>query len=369
MPIISIILPVYNAEKYLEKCLDSLKAQTFPDIEILCINDGSTDNSLKICEKHQQQDPRFKIFSQPNSGPAAARNLGLQNAAGTYIMFCDSDDWYQADICEKMYQAIETNKTDMVVCNCHIFDEENNIRPVEELAYYQLNYIGSKEITDDLIIGTNVVLWNKIFRADLIKKYQIRFPDGYEYDDNCFCWQYMSIAHTAFYLPDKLYNYFRRNDSIMGKVYKKTSKSTYDMLYSLEYFYKFLKQNSLLEKYRKLFVNIYCGAKMYNVYLWTESQYQKARKIIKHFCLKLPEDMALSIKNAYPPHYVLCWNDFKLFEFVRNKNIDALTNKRIYDLRITLFNKLVLFNYNIKNSVLRIKLLGLRLLKKKLKKK
>lgn len=82
MPIISIILPVYNAEKYLGKCLDSLKVQTFPDIEILCVDDGSQDGSRRICEEYMLADKRFKLLSQPNSGPAAARNLGLRNAAG-----------------------------------------------------------------------------------------------------------------------------------------------------------------------------------------------------------------------------------------------------------------------------------------------
>ena len=89
MPIISIILPVYNAEKYLGKCLDSLKVQTFPDIEILCVDDGSQDGSRRICEEYMLADKRFKLLSQPNSGPAAARNLGLRNAAGRYLMFCD----------------------------------------------------------------------------------------------------------------------------------------------------------------------------------------------------------------------------------------------------------------------------------------
>ena len=91
MPIISIILPVYNAEKYLGKCLDSLKVQTFPDIEILCVDDGSQDGSRRICEEYMLAGKRFKLLSQPNSGPAAARNLGLRNAAGRYLMFCDAD--------------------------------------------------------------------------------------------------------------------------------------------------------------------------------------------------------------------------------------------------------------------------------------
>lgn len=110
MPIISIILPVYNAEKYLGKCLDSLKVQTFPDIEILCVDDGSQDGTRGFVKNICWADKRFKLLSQPNSGPAAARNLGLRNAAGRYLMFCDADDWYSpifARNCSKRLRQVK----------------------------------------------------------------------------------------------------------------------------------------------------------------------------------------------------------------------------------------------------------------------
>lgn len=186
MPIISIILPVYNAEKYLGKCLDCLKVQTFPDIEILCVDDGSQDGSRRICEEYVLADKRFKLLSQPNSGPAAARNLGLRNAAGRYLMFCDADDWYQPDICEKLLKAITASQTDIAICGCRVIDESEQVRPQEDIAYYRLYYSGKQQITGELIQRTNVMLWNKIFKADLVRQYGIDFPTGYEYDDNCF---------------------------------------------------------------------------------------------------------------------------------------------------------------------------------------
>lgn len=164
MPIISIILPVYNAEKYLGKCLDSLKVQTFPDIEILCVDDGSQDGSCRICEEYVLADKRFKLLPQPNSGPAAARNLGLRNAAGRYLMFCDADDWYQPDICEKLLKAITASQTDIAICGCRVIDEGEQVRPQEDTAYYRLYYSGKQQITGELIQRTNVMLWNKILR-------------------------------------------------------------------------------------------------------------------------------------------------------------------------------------------------------------
>ena len=217
MPIISIILPVYNAEKYLGKCLDSLKVQTFPDIEILCVDDGSQDGSRRICEEYMLADKRFKLLSQPNSGPAAARNLGLRNAAGRYLMFCDADDWYQPDICEKLLKAITASQTDIAICGCRVIDESEQVRPQEDIDYYRLYYSGKQQITGELIQRTNVMLWNKIFKADLVRQYGIDFPTGYEYDDNCFYWQYMCVAKTACFLDErqyaqayKIFNRFRR---------------------------------------------------------------------------------------------------------------------------------------------------------------
>ena len=107
---ISIIVPVYNTEKYLGVCLDSLISQTYKDIEIICVDDGSTDNSLQILNDYAAKDSRIKILTQKNQGPSVARNLGLEKAKGEYITFVDSDDWVSIDMCEKIYsKAIDTN--------------------------------------------------------------------------------------------------------------------------------------------------------------------------------------------------------------------------------------------------------------------
>ena len=113
--LVSIIIPVYNAEKYLQKCLDSVISQTYTNIEILLINDGSNDGSKQICEDYEKQDNRIKLFTCLNSGPAFARNLGLSKATGEYIMFVDSDDYVSHEIVEKLVMAIEKNDGDVAV--------------------------------------------------------------------------------------------------------------------------------------------------------------------------------------------------------------------------------------------------------------
>ncbi|MBQ8784417.1 MAG: glycosyltransferase family 2 protein [Alphaproteobacteria bacterium] len=120
---VTVVIPVYNVEKYLEQCLDSVINQTYKDIEIICINDGSTDNSITILEKYALSDNRIKIISQTNQGISAARNAGIKVATGKYITFLDSDDFLSRDAIEKMVTAIENNYVDFVVCQAHAFAE------------------------------------------------------------------------------------------------------------------------------------------------------------------------------------------------------------------------------------------------------
>ncbi len=112
---ISVIIPVYNAGQYIEKCLDALCRQTFSDIEILCIDDGSSDDTWQHIAKHAAEDKRIRAWRQQNAGPAATRNRGLQNASAPYIMFCDADDWYEPDFCRRMLEIMKTEDTDTAV--------------------------------------------------------------------------------------------------------------------------------------------------------------------------------------------------------------------------------------------------------------
>ncbi len=122
-PEISIIIPVYNTEKYLVRCLESIKHQTFRSIEIICIDDGSTDRSLEILRNYADSDKRFIVFHQNNSGPASARNVGLEKAQGNYIMFCDSDDRYEKKMCETMHNILNSNLVDIGICNSNVIVE------------------------------------------------------------------------------------------------------------------------------------------------------------------------------------------------------------------------------------------------------
>lgn len=361
MTAISIIIPIYNAEKYLLKCLDALANQTFKDIEILCIDDGSKDKSLRILKQYASQDSRFKVFTQTNSGPAAARNLGLKNASGKYLMFCDSDDWYEPNMCEQMYKTIISQNVDVVVCGCNIIDEEKNIRLQEDLSYYQLKYEKKQNITTDVFWNTNVLLWNKIFKTDIIRHYKMSFPTGYEHDDDCFYWQYMIVSQTAYFLQDKLYNYLRRNNSIMGKVYNKTNKSIYDQLYVLKYFYDYLQRNHIYQQHQKLFEELYVSGWNICTSFLDCKQYQVAYKIFQEQIQDFPIKTRQYLQQYCLPKHVLRIGNMNILELSKKKSFEK--SGFYFDMRLILFSKINLFNISQKNKQIRIKLLGLRILK------
>ena len=162
---ISIIVPIWNTDKYLRRCLSSLVNQTKKDIEIICVNDGSTDNSLEIINEFAAKDSRIKAVTQKNQGVAVARNVGLKNATGVYIMWCDSDDEYVPDMCEKMFNAIETQKVDMVVCAINVINNEVDSKLVGNIEdYVRLKFSGKQSVNWNLIVHTDVSLPSKIMK-------------------------------------------------------------------------------------------------------------------------------------------------------------------------------------------------------------
>ena len=163
----SIIIPVYNVEKYLPKCLDSIVNQTYKNIEIICINDGSTDNSLKILEEYAQKDERIKIINQENQGVSVARNVGIDNATGDYILFVDSDDWIDRDTCKILKIELENEYYDLIIFN-HSVVTKKSTRPTK--------YIG----------GNKFAFWAACYKTSIIKNNNIKFPKNIKISEDHF---------------------------------------------------------------------------------------------------------------------------------------------------------------------------------------
>ena len=240
-PAVSVILPVYNTEKYLPRCLDSLLGQTFSDFEILAVDNGSTDGSAAILHKYAQKDSRVRVLSSRPGDVGAARNAGLKAACGRYVMFCDSDDWVEPEWIETLFHAVSHSGTEMAVCNCIIEEEPCHGRNKAATEYNLLRHRGKMSYLSARQ-KLNRVLWNKIFDLDIIRKEHISFPAGREHDDNAFMFMYFSFPGTLRALKNRyLYHYVLRADSLMGRLYHSVRTGhELDLLYAKRFVYDWL---------------------------------------------------------------------------------------------------------------------------------
>lgn len=206
---VSVIVPVYNVEKYLPACLDSLINQTLKDIEIICINDGSKDGSLDILQNYAQKDKRIKVIDQKNQGVSVARNSGLAIAKGQYLAFCDGDDFFETKLLEKAYKKITEKKTDVLIFGTNEVNPDGNKNVRWDMPLLQDFSDGKFSTTEmNLFIHLLHSLWDKLYRTDFIKKNNILFPTKIKVaEDNIFVLEtYLKHATYAF-LPECLYNY------------------------------------------------------------------------------------------------------------------------------------------------------------------
>ncbi len=236
--LISIIVPVYNVEKYLSKCLDSIINQLYKNIEIILINDGSTDNSKKICEEYVMKDNRITLINTKNSGQSAARNVGINAAKGKYIGFVDSDDYIEPSMFQYLYNLIKDNKADISICNYLYCTENSNLNLLEQKDYV-LEFT-KKEALAKLLKGDMIqdFVWNKLYRKELFK--DNLFVEGKKMED-------IGIMYKLFNKADKIvlgnsiqYYYLQRSSSTMGNRNFNLYKDLYEL--SLER-YEFISEH------------------------------------------------------------------------------------------------------------------------------
>ena len=214
MPLISIIIPVYNAEKTLARCIDSLLQQSFSDFEILLIDDGSTDSSLDICQKYAAGDAGIKVLHHENAGVSITRNRGMENASGKFLMFCDSDDYVEPEWCEKLLQGIRTKEDAWVVSNAYKVNFSGECKAIDDLQHHPK----SETYCDIYLKYLSPYLWNKIYNAGIIRQNNIRFrPDVELGEDAVFNTEYYKYCSSVTYIPEPLYYYCDNAGSAMQK--------------------------------------------------------------------------------------------------------------------------------------------------------
>ena len=214
---VSVIIPVYNVENYLRECLDSIVNQSLSELEIICINDGSTDNSLNILHEYQKKDNRIRIINQENHGQGYARNVGLSQVVGDYVYFMDADDYLELTALEELYNLAENKSLDLIIFKLINFHDEN--RETFQTHYYDMVFLRDK-------VGDNVFNYNdvgdrvfqiavsppgKLFKRSLIAN--IRFPENLIFEDNPFFVEAFFNAERVYFYDKYLYYRRIRNDS------------------------------------------------------------------------------------------------------------------------------------------------------------
>lgn len=234
---VSVIIPVYNVEKYLKRCLDSVLNQTLRDIEIICINDGSTDTSVQILEEY---GTKIKVIHSKNKGVSEARNTGLKAATGEYIAFLDSDDFVDDTFYEKLYKGATEYNADIACANIL---RENEKEKTHIVKYDELTT--AKDIQDRFNLAYcpkyNFV-WNKIYKKSLLDENKILFVPGIVYEDMCFTPDVLQVAKCVISVPGTNYHYWKHKGSLIKC---NSDKARADKLYAYEHLTQICKKNNL----------------------------------------------------------------------------------------------------------------------------
>lgn len=245
--VVSVIVPVYNVEDYLERCLESIVKQTFSNIEIICVDDGSTDRSGELLDKYAEIDSRIIVIHKENGGVSSARNTALSCVKGKFVYFIDSDDWLESNAIEEFVSCMKVD-VDVVVAGASVEDEGGDTASgIEGLRKkYAQKWSGVFFLDDSLIKDMTVVVWDKLFRSDIIRNNGIIFPEGRKFEDTSFTVEYLVHSKKVFFTQKRLYHYVRRPMSVTTRNYNDYT----DKLYVFDHLYKRLEGFGLLNKYK-----------------------------------------------------------------------------------------------------------------------
>ncbi|MGH4118115.1 glycosyltransferase family 2 protein [Clostridium sp.] len=219
MPQISIIVPIFNGAKYINNCIEMIINQTFKDFELLIIDDGSTDNSKKMCKEYAEIDSRIKVISKTNGGTWAARNRGIDESIGKYIIFFDCDDWYEDNLLSEMYKCIEINNVDLVIAgqtNVTVDKNGKTIRRKVVLPQSHTFHTSDEILKNYIILRKEEIgdtLWNKIYSAEIIKKNNLKFENYKRGEDCIFNTNYYEVIDKCTILGSAHYSYRIENSN------------------------------------------------------------------------------------------------------------------------------------------------------------
>ena len=350
MPKVSIVIPTYNVESYLRECLDSVVNQTLKDIEIICVNDGSTDNSLQIIQEYAAKDDRIKVIDKPNSGYGHSMNVGIDNATGEYLGIVEPDDYITLNMYETLYNKAKELDLDFIKSDfCRFVGDSEN----RKFTYNRLDRTGNYynkivNIQDDLkpfnfIMNT----WSGIYNLSFLRKYNIRHNEtpGASFQDNGFWFQTFMNSTKAYFLDQPFY--MNRRDNPNSSV--KNKAKVYCMCEEYDYIRNIIDKNSDFGK----FIPVY-QYKRYCNYLFTLNRIDK--KFKKEFIKKFSKDFKLAMQNNEIDKSLFGDREYQNLELIIN-NSDKFYRKHLQ--KLSLFEKI----FSIKNQDIHkiITICGLRI--------
>lgn len=302
---ISVVIPVYNVEKYISECLDSVVNQTYKNLQIILVDDGSTDFSGKICDVYAEKDNRITVVHQKNAGAGAAKNTGLELIDGDYFSIIDSDDYIELDMYEKMVNSLEKYNADIVQClfrNVYVndsFDRKYKIK-----GSYPKVLTSKSFLKEYLYDWKYAIFWNKLFKSSLLK--EIRFPVGRKIDDEFFTYKLVCNAKKVVNIDNILYNYRMRKTSVMNE--NNSDRLIYDRI------------DCFIERYNYV-SDIYPSLKKkYNLKLYDDLLYFKDSAKDNGKILSLINNFSRKKSNGFDKLYQKIMNNKLVFEELNKSN-------------------------------------------------
>ena len=294
---VSVIIPVYNTKGYLSQCFDSLVNQTLEDIEILVVDDGSTDGSAQIIKEYEQKYPqKFKGFFKENGGQASARNLALKYAKGEYLGFVDSDDWVDAEMYTEMYKKAKAEEADIVIC------DTTDHYPTRDVYHHASQFESKFSVTPSAC--------NKIFRREFVG--DIRFPEGLWYEDFEFTTKSLMLTEKIGVIHKSFYHCHCREVSTMTN---NNAEKNLDMLTVLGNLTRFVEEKGMAKKYKDVLEYLYLD----HVLITTVNRIKVQKNKNKN---KVIKQMVSEVKKRYPKFY----KDAVFTQMAKNRKIIALLN-------------------------------------------
>lgn len=279
-PLISVIVPVYNVEKYLKKGIESILTQTYQNLELILVDDGSLDHSGALCDKYVLKDSRVKVIHKINDGLSSARNAGLEIANGDYIGFVDSDDWIEKNMYEELYNLLVLHQADVAQCGFSLVNEKNTL--TRSIHFGNKHYQNQTEIEEAFYIKGELssVVWNKLYKKEVIEG--LLFKNGKTSEDLFFICDALPRIQSLVSTDLPFYNYLQRKESIMGTEF---TEKKFDRLEASEYLLQScLDRTPQYENWARLEVCKSCVF-LYIDLMHSKNQYKKEykEKIVFHF--------------------------------------------------------------------------------------